>query len=69
MTDTFDADVAKCYAYIDSMAAMTGRHIGTTQSIVSDYTSLISSNARLKAEKEILKRDNNRLKRWIAKIN
>ena len=69
MTDTFDTDIAKCHAYIDSMAAMTGRHIGTTQSIVNEYDALNTANARLKAEKEILKRDNNRLKRWIAKIN
>jgi len=69
MTDTFDADVAKCYAYIDSMAAMTGRHIGTTQSIVSEYAALNTENARLKANVQALKKENNSLKRWIAKIS
>ena len=69
MIDTFDTNVAECHRLLDSIAAMTGRHIGTTQSIVSEYAALNTENARLKAEKEILKRDNNRLKRWIAKIN
>lgn len=69
MTDTFDTDIAECHRLLDSMATMTGIHIGTTQSIVSEYTALNGSVARLKAEKEILKRDNNRLKRWISKIN
>ena len=69
MTDTFDTDIAECNKLLDSIATMTGRHVGTTQSIVSEYTALNAANARLKAEVQVLKRDNNRLKRWIATIN
>ena len=69
MTENFDTNIAECHRLLDSIASMTGIATGTTQSIVSEYTALNTDNSRLKAEKEILKRDNNRLKRWIAKIN
>lgn len=69
MIDTFETNIAECHRLLDSIAAMTGRHVGTTQSIVSEYTALNTDNARLKADVQVLKRDNNRLKRWIAKIN
>jgi hypothetical protein len=67
MADNFDTNVAECHRLLDSIAAMTGRHVGD-QSIVSEYTALNSSVARLTAEVQILKRDNNRLKMWIATI-
>lgn len=69
MTENFESNIVECHKLLDSIASMTGIATGTTQSIVSEYTVLNTDNARLKAEKEILKRDNNRLKRWIAKIN
>lgn len=69
MSNTFDTDIAECHRLLDSIATMTGRHVGTTQSVVSEYTDLNTDNARLKTEVQVLKRDNNRLKRWIAKIN
>lgn len=69
MSNTFDTDIAECHKLLDSIAAMTGISVGTTQIIVSEYTALNTDNARLKAEVQVLKRDNNRLKRWIAKIN
>lgn len=69
MTENFDINIAECHKLLDSIASMTGISVGTTQNVVSEYTALNTDNARLKAEKEILKRDNNRLKRWIAKIN
>ena len=69
MIENFESNVEKCHKLLDSIASMTGIATGTTQSIVSEYTALNTANARLKAEKEILKRDNNRLKQWIAKIN
>lgn len=69
MTENFESNIAECHKLLDSIATMTGISVGTTQSIVSEYTALNTANARLKAEKEILKRDNNRLKQWIAKIN
>ena len=69
MIDTFDENIEECHQMLDSIAAMTGRHIGTTQSIVSEYTALNTENARLKANVQALKKENNSLKRWIAKIS
>lgn len=69
MTENFESNVAECHKLLDSIASMTGIATGTTQSVVSEYTALNTDNARLKAEVQVLKRDNNRLKQWIAKIN
>jgi len=69
MIDTFDTNVAECHRLLDSIAVMTGMHIGTTQSIVSEYATLNAENARLKASVQVLKKENNSLKRWIAKIS
>ena len=66
---TFEENIDLCLKLSDSIAAMTGRHVGTTQSIVSEYTALNTENARLKASVQVLKKENNSLKRWIAKIN
>ena len=69
MIDKFNTNIAECHRLLDSIAAMTGRHIGTTKSIVSEYAALNTENARLKASVQVLKKENNSLKRWIAKIN
>lgn len=69
MAENFDINIAECHKLLDNIASMTGISVGTTQSIVSEYTDLNTDNARLKADVQVLKRDNNRLKRWIAKIN
>jgi len=69
MIDTFDENIEECHRLLDSIAAMTGRHVGTTQSIVSEYAALNTENARLKANVQALKKENNSLKRWIAKIS
>lgn len=69
MKENFESNIAECHKLLDSIASMTGISVGTTQSIVSDYTALNTDNARLKAEVQVLKRDNNSLKQWIAKIN
>lgn len=69
MKENFESNVAECHKLLDSIATMTGIAIGTTQSVVSEYAALNTENARLKASVQVLKRDNNRLKRWIAKIN
>lgn len=69
MTENFESNIAECHKLLDSIASMTGIATGTTQNVVSECTALNTDNARLKAEVQVLKRDNNRLKRWIAKIN